>query len=81
MAEKLEFKNSTTPDFIPHFILKKTAWIIAPYVITLFRQSFDSGDIPQLWKTSVVVPIFRSGSVAMLTITVLIPWRLFSAVL
>lgn len=57
----MPFKNSNTPDFLPHFILKKAAFFIAKPVTTIFRESLDSGVLPLLWSTSFVIPIFKKG--------------------
>ncbi|MEG0836140.1 MAG: reverse transcriptase family protein, partial [Christensenellaceae bacterium] len=59
--EALPMKNSNTPDFLPHFLLKKVGWAIASPVATIFRQSLDDGCLPDLWKQSFVVPIFKKG--------------------
>lgn len=54
-------KFSSGPDRVPSFILKKCAISLANPLACLFNKSLSSGHFPCLWKSSYVLPIFKSG--------------------
>ncbi|KAL8582030.1 hypothetical protein ACOMHN_028011 [Nucella lapillus] len=54
--------TAPVPDGIPASILAKAADELAKPFTLLFRQSLDSGQIPEDWKTALVTPIFKKGS-------------------
>uniref|UniRef100_A0A1I8BY63 Reverse transcriptase domain-containing protein n=1 Tax=Meloidogyne hapla TaxID=6305 RepID=A0A1I8BY63_MELHA len=58
---KLPNKNGTSPDGISYRYLKNCWFTISPYLSEIFRASIDSGSIPEIWKSSIVVPIFKKG--------------------
>jgi len=55
-------KNSSTQDDIPYKILKNFHDIIAPSLCETFRISLDTGEIPDKWKHSTIIPIFKNGN-------------------
>lgn len=61
ILRKLPNKNGTSPDGISYRYLKNCWFIISPYLSEIFRASMDSGSIPEIWKSSIVVPIFKKG--------------------
>ena len=56
-------KNSCSPGFdtFPVTPLKKLGPVIAKPLSILFSISINSGEIPNAWKKSIVVPIFKKG--------------------
>ena len=59
---KLPLKISTSPDSIPYYFLRKTADVIYVPITRLFNSIMLQGKIPNIWKTSLVKPIFKKGS-------------------
>jgi hypothetical protein len=55
-------KLSRTPDSIPMIFLKKIAENIAFPLSILFEYSMRSAQIPKIWKTALVHPIFKKGN-------------------
>ena len=55
-------KNSSTHEDISYKILRNCYDIFAPTLCELFRISLDSGDIPEEWKHSTIIPIFKNGN-------------------
>ena len=56
-------KNSVsrTPDCIPAFFLRKTSKSLAKHLANLFNVSLKLGKVPVIWKSALVVPIFKKG--------------------
>lgn len=61
LLRKLPNKNSTSPDSIPYILLKKCAFTLSHIITELFRLILDEGEIPEIWKHSIVIPIFKKG--------------------
>uniref|UniRef100_A0A1I8BZF2 Reverse transcriptase domain-containing protein n=1 Tax=Meloidogyne hapla TaxID=6305 RepID=A0A1I8BZF2_MELHA len=61
VINKLPDKNGTSPDNINYKILKKILPSIAPFLLEIFRISLDSSIIPNIWKESIVIPLFKKG--------------------
>ncbi|KAI5717970.1 hypothetical protein M8J77_014330 [Diaphorina citri] len=57
----LPLKFSSGPDNIPPFILRKCASILSVPLSLIFNRSLSSGIFPTCWKSSYVIPIFKSG--------------------
>ena len=60
--KSLPSKCSKTPDGFPAFFLKSLAPAIAFPLSLLFEMSMSTGDIPLVWKTALVCPVFKKGS-------------------
>ena len=58
---KLPPKCSKTPDGIPAIFLKNVAENVAFPLAKLFEWSMSTGQMPDLWKEAIVVPIFKKG--------------------
>ena len=58
---KLPPKTSRTPDEIPAIVLKKTAAAVAYPLARIFGLSFETGELPGVWRKALVVPIFKKG--------------------
>ena len=50
------------PDDIHPFFLKSCSSSLAYPLLLIFRTSYTSGSLPQIWKESLVVPIYKKGS-------------------
>ena len=50
------------PDTIPCRFLRELAEELAPLLTLIFRQSVSTGELPNIWKTANVAPIFKKGS-------------------
>jgi Reverse transcriptase (RNA-dependent DNA polymerase) len=44
---------------INNIVLKGCRNILAPHITTLFRLSLDQGTCPALWKTSIILPLYK----------------------
>ena len=49
------------PDGNPLILLKECADVLAPTLHALFRQTLDSGVVPEIWKDAIVTPIHNKG--------------------
>jgi hypothetical protein len=58
---KLKSSLSAGPDGIPPMFYKKLARCLAEPITQLNRRIFSYGSLPSVWKTAVVVPIFKKG--------------------
>ena len=50
------------PDGIKGTLLKELAKEIAPILTIIFNISYDTGTIPEQWKTAIVQPVYKKGS-------------------
>ena len=58
---RLPGKNSTLSDWILYILLKN---VIKQFLrlLLIFRIILDSGSIPEVWKTSFIIPIYKKGN-------------------
>ncbi len=61
LLHSLNEHKATGPDGIPNKILIETAQQIAPSLCLLFNLSLRRGSLPDEWKTSNIVPVFKKG--------------------
>jgi len=54
-------KNTIGPDDIPNSVLKTAAPYISSQLAALFNLSIKQGKVPELWQSSTVTPIYKSG--------------------
>lgn len=59
---KLDTFKGTGPDGIPSIILKCCALSLAEPLCFMFNMSLQTGIFPDIWKTSFVRPVFKSGN-------------------
>ncbi len=59
---KLPGKMSCGPDGIPSFLYKQCRNVLAFPLAALFQRSLDTGEVPAIWKRSLIVPIFKKGN-------------------
>ena len=57
----LDTDKAIGPDHISPFLLKHGATELAPSLARLFNYSLSSCQIPNIWKTANVVPVFKKG--------------------
>ena len=50
------------PDQLHSCLLKECKSVLAYPLCAIFRASYNSGFLPQIWKESLIVPIFKKGS-------------------
>ena len=60
---KMKTSVSRTPDDIPSLFVKKTATNLLTPLHIIFNQSINTGKIPHIWKTAIVVPIYKKGKI------------------
>jgi hypothetical protein len=53
--------KASGPDNITPRVLKKLATPISPILTIIFRESYNIGEIPSIWKRAFVCPIFEKG--------------------
>nr|CAD2180744.1 unnamed protein product [Meloidogyne enterolobii] len=61
VLRSLPNRNSTSPDNIPYILLKYCADSLAKMVSDIFRCIIDNGQIPQIWKSSLIIPLYKKG--------------------
>ena len=64
---QLDDNKSPGPSNIPIKLLKISAPIIVPHLVSIFNLSFKTGIFPDLMKLAKVVPIFKAGSKLLVT--------------
>jgi len=58
---QLKSKTSFGPDGLTSMFLKNLAPSLALPLSILFSSSFDSGNLPDIWKMATVTPVFKKG--------------------
>ena len=58
----LDGSKSSDPDGIHPFMLKSCAQEVSWPLYLIFNESIRSGDVPEKWKKSSVIPTFKGGS-------------------
>ena len=53
--------KASGPDNIKPRLLKELSDVIAPILTTIFRLSYETGEIPDAWRTALVTPAFKKG--------------------
>ena len=62
LLEQLNPHKAAGPDGITGTILKELAKEIAPILTIILNISYDTGTIPEQWKTAIVQPVYKKGS-------------------
>lgn len=55
-------KTSSGPDNIPSIVLKYCSSALAKPLCLIFNKSLSEGVFPEEWKSSYIIPIFKSGN-------------------
>ena len=61
LLRSINTTKATGSDDIPDFVLKHSADILAPSLVTLFNASLSSGEVPRGFKLAHVTPLFKAG--------------------
>ena len=61
LIKKMNPHKATGPDNIPTRLLKELADSLGPMLSILYQASLDSGDLPEIWKSTTVAPVFKKG--------------------
>ena len=56
-----EFSNGTASD-IPIVLVKKAAYIIAPYLESLINYYISAGSFPDILKVGKITPVYKKGN-------------------
>lgn len=57
----LDVRKGPGPDLIPAKFLNSTSNTICKFVCKIYNTSLKVGVFPEIWKTSFVIPVFKSG--------------------
>ena len=60
----LDVKKAGGPDLIPCRLLRELADELAPIFTDIFQKSLETGELPAVWRTANVAPIFKKGAVS-----------------
>ena len=60
--QKLRTDKSPGPDSLHPLLLKERAAVLAKPLSMIFQQSYDTGILPDDWKTAHIVPISRRAA-------------------
>ena len=58
----LKVHKAAGPDNFPSYFLKEVANEIAPALTLIFQASLNQGALPDIWKSALVVPIYKKGN-------------------
>ena len=68
VLSKLDSPSAAGPDGLHPCLLKCCDVALSWPLYLLYVKSLDEGLLPSLWKTSIIVPLFKYGSRAILSI-------------
>ena len=60
----LPSRNSTSSDNIPYILLKNCADSLTLIITDIFRLILDTGQIPLIWKSSLITSLYKKGNKA-----------------
>ena len=61
LLKNLNPHKAPGPDNITPRVLKELPTHISPILTIIFRESYNTGEIPSIWKRAFVCPIFKKG--------------------
>ena len=59
--QQLEDRKSTGEDQVENSMLKRLPAVTKLYLLNLFNRLWNEGTFPSEWKTSIIIPILKSG--------------------
>ena len=62
LLQRLKIHKASGPDQIRPRVLKEMADLVAPMLTTIFKKSYDCGEVPEDWKTANVTPVYKTGT-------------------
>lgn len=60
--KRLDVAKGPGPDSVPPLFLKLTADSISKPIFLLYNLSLREGELPHVWKTANITPVFKSGN-------------------
>ncbi len=60
--QKLKPDSAAGPDEIGPKLLQELESVLSTPLASIFRESINTGDVPEDWKRANVTPIFKKGS-------------------
>ena len=61
LLDKLKINKAPGPDQIHPRILKEMSSVIAPILTMIYRKSYETGELPDVWKLANITPVFKKG--------------------
>ena len=61
VLSSLNSRKGPGPDGLHSYIFKKCAGVLAYPLSLLYNQAYTSSDLPNIWRSANVVPVFKSG--------------------
>ena len=61
VLEGLKVHKAAGPDMINPRILKELAKSLAPILTYIFQKSYETGTLPDDWRSANIVPVFKKG--------------------
>ena len=62
MLHNLKPHKAAGPDNLPSYFLKEVANEISHALSIIFQASLNQGAIPDIWKSALIVPVYKKGS-------------------
>ena len=59
--DKMKDGSAPGPDKLTPIFLKKTKYVIAKFLASIMNKSMETGEIPDMFKKAIVMPIFKGG--------------------
>ena len=61
LLESLKVHKASGPDKISARVLKQLAPVISSILTTIYKRSYETGEIPQDWRSADVTPVYKKG--------------------
>ena len=61
LLQNLKIHKASGPDQIRPRVLKELSTKIAPALTAIYKRSYQTGEVPEDWKTAHVTPVFKNG--------------------
>ncbi len=61
LLKKLNPHKAAGPDEIPARLLRELADFLGPVLTILYQSSVNTGNLPLIWKSATVAPVFKKG--------------------
>ena len=61
LLNSLKVHKAAGPDKITARVLKQLASVISPILTTIYKRSYETGEIPQDWRSADITPVYKKG--------------------
>ena len=61
LLNSLKVHKAAGPDKITARVLKQLAPVISPILTIIFKRSYETGEIPQDWRSADITPVYKKG--------------------